>query len=144
MREAMKGNTIVRGLLLSGFVAVALPVFAHHSFQAEYDGSKYIYVSGTLTKVEWANPHIHFYVNAKGTDGEEKLWNFEGSATTLVERNGTHRVDLLASIGKEVTVRAAPARAIPTRGAAETIKTADGVERVVGGKRYSGETPGNN
>ena len=140
----MKRNTTVRGFLLCGFLTLALPVVAHHSFQAEYDGSKFIYVSGTLTKVEWANPHIHFYVNAKGTDGKETLWNFEGSATTLVERNGTHRVDLLANIGKEVTVRAAPARLIPTRGAAETIKTADGVERVVGGRRYSGESGGNN
>ena len=139
----MTRNTTVRGFLLFGFLTLALPVFAHHSFQAEYDGSKFIYVSGTLTKVEWANPHIHFYVNAKGTDGKETLWNFEGSATTLVERNGTHRVDLLSSIGKEVTVRAAPAREIPTRGAAETIKTADGVERVVGGRRYTGEG-GNN
>ena len=140
---AMTRNTIVRGFLLLGFIATALPVFAHHSFQAEYDGSKIVYISGTLTKVDWANPHIHFYVNAKGTDGTVALWNFEGSATTLVERNGTHRTDLLTNIGKEVTVRAAPARNIPTRGAAETIKTADGVERIVGGKRYSGEG-GNN
>jgi hypothetical protein len=125
-------------------MTLTVPAFAHHSFQAEYDGSKFIYVSGTLTKVDWSNPHIHFFVNVKGADGTLTLWNFEGSATTLVERNGTHRVDLLSSIGKEVTVRAAPARTIPTRGAAETVKTADGVERVVGGRRYSGEAPGNN
>jgi len=139
----MTRNTIARGFLLLGLMTLAVPVFAHHSFQAEYDGSKFIYVSGTLTKVDWSNPHIHFFVNVKGTDGTMTLWNFEGSATTLVERNGTHRVDLLSSIGKEVTVRAAPARAIPTRGAAETVKTADGVERVVGGRRYPGEA-GNN
>ena len=138
----MKRNTIV-GLLLFGSIATALPVFAHHSFQAEYDGSKFVYVTGTLTKVDWANPHIHFFVNAKAADGTTALWNFEGSATTLVERNGTHRTDLLTNIGKEVTVRAAPARTIPNRAAAETIKTADGVERIVGGKRYSGEG-GNN
>jgi WD40 repeat protein len=139
----MTRNTIARGFLLLGLMTLAVPVFAHHSFQAEYDGSKFIYVSGTLTKVDWSNPHIHFFVSVKSTDGTTTLWNFEGSATTLVERNGTHRVDLLSSIGKEVTVRAAPARAIPTRGAAETVKTADGVERVVGGRRYSGEA-GNN
>ena len=139
----MTRNTIAGGFLLLGLMTLAVPVLAHHSFQAEYDGSKFIYVSGTLTKVDWSNPHIHFFVSVKGSDGAVTLWNFEGSATTLVERNGTHRVDLLSSIGKEVTVRAAPARAIPTRGAAETVKTADGVERVVGGRRYSGET-GNN
>lgn len=139
----MKRNAIVRGFLLLGVLALAVPAFAHHSFAAEYDGSKVVYVSGTLTKVEWANPHIHFYVSAKDSDGKVTLWNFEGSATTLVERNGTHRADLLSNIGKEVTVRAVPARTIPMRAAAETIKTADGMERIVGGRRYSGESGGN-
>jgi Family of unknown function (DUF6152) len=139
----MKRDTIVRGFLLLGFSALALPVSAHHSFSAEYDGSKIVYISGILTKVEWANPHIHFYVSAKDSDGTVKLWSFEGAATTLVERNGTHRVDLSSNIDKEVTVRAAPARSIPTRGAAETVKTADGVEHIVGGRRYTGEG-GNN
>ncbi len=134
---------IVRGFLWSGFVALALPVFAHHSFSAEYDGSKVVYISGTLAKVEWANPHIHFYVNAKDSNGTVTLWNFEGAATTLVERNGTHRADLFSNIGKEVSVRAVPARSIPMRGAAETVKLADGVEHIVGGRRYSGEA-GNN
>ena len=45
-------------IMLLGLIAVALPVSAHHGFQAEYDGSKIIYVTGTLTKVDWANPHI--------------------------------------------------------------------------------------
>jgi len=126
------------------FFALALPGSAHHGFQAEYDGSKIIYFSGTLTKVDWANPHIHFYVDVKDADGKVTSWNFEGSATTLVERAGTHRVDLLANIGKQVTVRAAPAWHELTRGAAETIKTADGQELVVGGSRYRGEGKGSN
>jgi len=125
--------------MLLGFLAVALPVSAHHGFQAEYDGGKIVYVNGTLTKVDWSNPHIHFYVEAKDSDGKVTTWNFEGSATTLVERNGTHRTDLLSNIGKDVTVRACPGRNIVTRGAAETIKTADGQELVVGGSRYRGE-----
>ena len=126
-------------IMLLGFLAVALPVSAHHGFQAEYDGGKIVYVNGTLTKVDWSNPHIHFYVDAKDSDGKVTTWNFEGSATTLVERNGTHRTDLLSNIGKDVTVRACPGRNIVTRGAAETIKTADGQELVVGGSRYRGE-----
>ena len=126
-------------IMLLGFLAVALPVSAHHGFQAEYDGGKIVYVNGTLTKVDWSNPHIHFYVDAKDSDGKVTTWNFEGSATTLVERNGTHRTDLLSNIGKDVTVRACPGRNIVTRGAAETIKTADGQELIVGGSRYRGE-----
>ena len=140
----MKWNAMARGFLMLGFLALAVPVRAHHSFAAEYDGTKIIYISGTLAKVEWANPHIHFYVSVKENDGKVTLWNFEGSATTLVERNGTHRADLLANLRKEVTVRAVPARTVPNRGAAETVKTADGVERIVGGRRFSGEAGGNN
>jgi hypothetical protein len=126
-------------IMLLGFLAVALPVSAHHGFQAEYDGGKIVYVTGTLTKVDWSNPHIHFYVDEKDKDGKVTTWNFEGSATTLVERNGTHRSDLLSNIGKDVTVRACPGRNIVTRGAAETIKTGDGQELIVGGSRYRGE-----
>jgi hypothetical protein len=130
-------------IMMLGFVAVALPVSAHHGFQAEYDGGKIVYVTGTLTKVDWSNPHIHFYIDEKDKDGKVTGWNFEGSATTLVERNGTHRSDLLSNIGKEVTVRACPGRNIVTRGAAETIKTADGQELIVGGSRYRGGEQGN-
>jgi hypothetical protein len=130
-------------IMMLGFLAVALPVSAHHGFQAEYDGGKIVYVTGTLTKVDWSNPHIHFYIDEKDKDGKVTAWNFEGSATTLVERNGTHRSDLLSNIGKEVTVRACPGRNIVTRGAAETIKTADGQELIVGGSRYRGGEQGN-
>ena len=127
-------------MMLLGLIAVALPVSAHHGFQAEYDGSKIIYVTGTLTKVDWANPHIYVYVDEKDDQGKQTSWMFEGSATTLVERNGTRKSDLVSSIGKTVTIRATPARNAmnPMRGAAETLKTADGRELIMGGRRYSG------
>ena len=130
-------------IMLLGFVALTLPVFAHHGFQAEYDGSKIVFVTGTLTKVDWTNPHIYMYVDGKDQDGNERSWVLEGSATTLVERNGTRRSDLVANIGKTVTLRACPGRNNPARGAAETIKLGDGRELVVGGVRYSGTKTGN-
>jgi uncharacterized protein DUF6152 len=119
-------------------VAIAVPVTAHHGFQAEYDGSKIIYVTGTLTKVDWANPHIYVHVDAKDDQGKVTSWMFEGSATTLVERNGTHRSDLVSNIGKTVSIRATPGRNGIPRGAAETIKLEDGRELIVGGRRYTG------
>jgi hypothetical protein len=138
-----KGDSFMRRtlwIMLLGLIAVALPVSAHHGFQAEYDGSKIIYVTGTLTKVDWANPHIYVYVDEKDDQGKQTSWMFEGSATTLVERNGTRKSDLVSSIGKKVTIRATPARNAmnPMRGAAETLKTADGRELIMGGRRYSG------
>ena len=91
-----------------------------------------------MKRVDWSNPHIHFFVEM--TEGDKTtLWTFEGSATTLVERNGTHRVDLVQNIGKAVTVRAAPDWKATNRGAAETVKLADGRELIVGGRRYVGE-----
>ena len=127
-------------MMLLGLMALALPLSAHHGFQAEYDGSKIIYVTGTLTKVDWANPHIYVYVDAKDDQGKLTSWMFEGSATSLVERNGTHKSDLVSSIGKTVTLRATPGRNAmsPMRGAAETIKLADGRELIMGGRRYTG------
>src|SRR5947209_2785380 len=136
------GVTILRAIAVAALVAIALPVSAHHGFQAEYDGSKIIYITGTLTKVDWANPHIYLYVDAKDDQGKSTSWMFEGSATTLVERNGTHRSDLVSNIGKSITVRATPGRNVATRGAAETVKLADGREVIVGGRRYTGA--GNN
>ena len=127
-----------RWIMLLGVIALALPVSAHHGFQAEYDGSKIIFITGTLTKVDWANPHIYVHVDAKDDQGNVTSWMFEGSATTLVERNGTHRSDLVSNIGKTVTVRATPGRNGITRGAAETIKVEGGRELIVGGKRYTG------
>jgi hypothetical protein len=124
--------------MLLGVIALALPLSAHHGFQAEYDGSKIIFITGTLTKVDWANPHIYVHVDAKDDQGNVTSWMFEGSATTLVERNGTHRSDLVSNIGKTVTVRATPGRNGITRGAAETIKVEGGRELIVGGKRYTG------
>ena len=134
----MKRNIIAYGFFMLGVVALALPVSAHHSFSAQYDGSKIVYISGTMKRVDWSNPHIHFFVEM--TEGDKTtLWTFEGSATTLVERNGTHRVDLVQNIGKAVTVRAAPDWKATNRGAAETVKLADGRELIVGGRRYVGE-----
>lgn len=129
---------------------LAVPVFAHHGFQFEFDGSKYVYITGVLTKVEWENPHIYFNVESKMSpqaptvpdpDGKVTTWRFEGSSTSLVTRTGTHRSDLADSIGKTVTVRACPGKGALAKGAAETVKVADGREIVIGRKRFYGDAP---
>ena len=127
-----------------------LAVSSHHGFQFEFDGSKYIYVTGTLTKVEWENPHIYFNVESKMSpqdptvsdpSGKVTSWRFEGSSVSLVQRTGTRRADLVDSIGKTVTVRACPGKGGLAKGAAETVKVSDDKEVVVGRKRYYGEGP---
>src|SRR6202050_4573151 len=69
----------------------ALPVMAHHSFAAEYDNTKPLKVTGVVTKVEWQNPHIWFYVDVKGEDGKVTNWGFSGGAPGQLMRRGITR-----------------------------------------------------
>ena len=83
------------------FLAAA-PALAHHSFAGEYDGKKPVTVTGTVTKIEWTNPHARFYVDAKEADGTVTHWAFELGSPNLLIRYGFTK-DLL-KIGSEVTV----------------------------------------
>jgi len=71
--------------------AAALPLAAHHSFAAEYDDTKPIKVTGVVTKVEWQNPHIWFYVDVKDADGKVTNWAFSGGAPGQLMRRGVTR-----------------------------------------------------
>ena len=72
----------------------SLPVLAHHSFAAEYDGNKQINVTGIVTKVEWMNPHARFYVNVTGADGKVINWNFELGAIPVLLKQGWRKDSL--------------------------------------------------
>ncbi len=74
--------------LLLGLAAASLPAVAHHSFAAEFDETKPVKVSGTVTKVEWQNPHIWFYVDSKDESGKVTHWAFSGGAPGQLMRRG--------------------------------------------------------
>jgi Family of unknown function (DUF6152) len=78
--------------LLAGIIcaAAAAPAFAHHSFAAEYDSAKPITLKGTVTKMEWMNPHARFYVDVKDDAGTVSNWELElGSPNGLMRRGWT-------------------------------------------------------
>src|SRR5919108_1125287 len=92
----------VAGFLAGLMLAAGTPVVAHHSFAAEYDGSKPVKVSGVVTKVEWTNPHIWFYVDVKDDQGRVANWGFSGGPPGVLQRRGISRTAL--KIGDVVVV----------------------------------------
>jgi hypothetical protein len=79
-----------------------VPLVAHHSFEAEYDFNKPVKFSGTVTKMEWMNPHAHFYVDVKDAEGKTVNWNCELGAIPVLLKQGWRRDSL--KVGDQVTV----------------------------------------
>lgn len=105
----------------AGAPAAAL---AHHSFAAEYTRDIVVNVTGTVTKVQWMNPHARFYVQAKDKDGHEVVWNFELMSPNVLIRQGWTRHSL--TVGEKVTVVGWGARSDPHRADTKSVTLANG------------------
>jgi hypothetical protein len=119
MRVQLKILAAGIGLFVSG-----LPVLAHHSGAAVFNSAKKFELKGVVTKVEWTNPHAHFFIDVKDSQNNVTNWNLELASPSILLRNGWTRSSLKA--GDTVTVTGSPARDNSNFGIAHSIEFPDG------------------
>ena len=108
------------GLLLVAATALS----AHHSFTAEYDANQPVKVTGVITKVEWQNPHIWFFVDVKDPQGRVTNWGFSGGPPGVLQRRGISRTALKA--GDVIVVEGFRARDGSNNASGGRVTFADG------------------
>jgi hypothetical protein len=106
------------------FLLSAQAVSAHHSFAAEFDDQKPLKLTGTLTKVEWTNPHIWYYLDVKNPDGTITKWALSGGAPGQLMRRGIRKEQL--TIGAVVNVDGFMAKDGSHNGFGRSVTYADG------------------
>ena len=125
----------MRRILMVVFAAVVLfavtvPVWAHHAFAAEFDASKPIKFKGTVTKMEWINPHAWIHIDVKGEDGKVTPWMIEAAAPNALLRRGWTKNSLLP--GTEILVEGFQAKDGANRANGSIITFTDGRKLFVG------------
>ena len=119
MKMKLALGTAALGLLLA-----AVPVMAHHSFAAEFDSNKPIKMTGTVTKIEWMNPHAYFYIDVKDASGKVTNWGLEMGSPNGLMRQGWTRNSM--KIGDEVTVEGSAAKDGSNIGNARSVTLSGG------------------
>jgi hypothetical protein len=121
LRHRISGALIVVAMLLAAGSASA-----HHSPSSIFDMATKFTLTGTLTQVEWVNPHIAIYIDAKKSDGSIENWKFESAPPSWLKRVGVNSADFKKAIGQNVTVEGNRARDGSPYGFLQKITFADG------------------
>ena len=116
----------------------AASINAHHSFGAEYDGNKPITLKGAITKIEWANPHCHVYIDVKDANGTVKNWKIEGYPPNVLARTGFKK-DVTLKAGDTISVFAWLARDGSALAHGREVTLADGKRLFIGPPAGTGE-----
>jgi hypothetical protein len=141
VKEFRQGDFLqMKATLSAAFALVslgAIPLAAHHSFAAEYDSKQPIKIQGTVTKLEWTNPHARFYVDVTDAAGKTVNWNFELASPNVLTRSGWKRNSLKP--GDKIVVEGARAKDGSLMANARLVTLADG-KRVFAGSS-GGDAP---
>jgi hypothetical protein len=129
-------STFFSALALASAFLFAAPVVAHHGFSVEFDGTKPVTLTGVVTRMEFMNPHIYFYVDVKDASGKVVNWAFEGSPPNILYRQGW-RKDTVKP-GDMVTVTGFRARDGAHLVACNTITFPDGRQLTIGAGNVKG------
>jgi hypothetical protein len=122
-----------------GFIVAAVPVLAHHAFNAQYDRNKPTTLTGPVTRIDWINPHARFFMDAKDANGKVVNWEIELSSTAGLLRRGWTRNSL--KIGATVTVNGSLAKDGSNLANATTVTLSDGKRVFAGSSGGDGPTP---
>jgi uncharacterized protein DUF6152 len=125
MREILIGLLAVVGLTFSSG-----PVWAHHAFAAEFDAAKPIKLKGTVTQMEWINPHTWIHIDVKTRDGKIEKWMIEGGPPNALSRRGFTKDSL--PVGAEILVEGYQAKDGSLRGNGRDVTFADGRKLFLG------------
>lgn len=109
---------------------------AHHSFASEFDIDRPITLKGTLTRLEWVNPHGWLHIDVKTPEGKVESWAVEAGSATALLRAGVRKTDL--AIGVELTVEGYRAKNGTSTAAGRSVRTADGRNFLIAGQQLGG------
>jgi hypothetical protein len=126
----MRKETIVAAVLF-GAAAAIIPAWAHHAFAAEFDINKPVKLQGTVTQMEWINPHAWIHLDVKGPDGKVVSWMIEGGSPNILLRRGFTKQSLQE--GTEILVEGYQAKNGENHANGANITFKDGKRLFVGG-----------
>jgi hypothetical protein len=111
-------------------LALAPATFAHHAYTAEFDTTKPVKLTGVLTRLEWANPHIWIYLEVKDENGKVATWGFSASPPGMLQRRGITKTSL--KLGEVLTISGHRAKDGSNNASGNVVTFADGRDALIG------------